>query len=163
MPRLALTATADKPTRKDIVERLHLGDGRAFVEGFDRPNIHYSIALKENPQKQLLQFITQTHPRDSGIVYCLSRKMVEETAACWSARASRRCLITRGCQPRDRARHQERFLREDNIIMVATIAFGMGIDKPDVRFVLHMNIPRNIEAYYQETGRAGATACPPMR
>lgn len=156
IPRIALTATADAPTRKDILERLHLLDGHSFVLGFDRPNIHYSIIEKSSPKQQLLHFIREGgHAEESGIVYCLSRDSVEETAAWLREQGFNAHPYHAGMPSAERSRNQDIFLRGEKVIMVATIAFGMGIDKPDVRFVVHMNIPKNIEAYYQETGRAG--------
>ena len=155
IPRIALTATADERTRQEIIQRLGLGDARHFITGFDRPNIRYQIALKTNAKQQFLKFLKQEHPDDAGIVYCLSRKKTEDIAGWLQAQGFNALPYHAGLDATTRADHQARFLREDGVIIVATIAFGMGIDKPDVRFVAHLDLPKTIESYYQETGRAG--------
>lgn len=155
VPRIALTATADARTRKEIISRLDLAEARQFVAGFDRPNIRYRIALKHNARAQLLSFLKAEHPNDAGIVYCLSRKKTEETASWLQEQGFNALPYHAGLAGATRADHQARFLREEGVIVVATIAFGMGIDKPDVRFVAHLDLPKTVESYYQETGRAG--------
>jgi ATP-dependent DNA helicase RecQ len=154
VPRIALTATADPPTRREIAERLALTGARQFVSSFDRPNIRYRVEMKQNGPRQLLDFV-RSHPGEAGIVYCLSRKGVEQTAASLADAGIDALPYHAGMDASDRARNQRRFLRGDGVVMCATIAFGMGIDKPDVRFVAHMNLPKSVEGYYQETGRAG--------
>lgn len=155
VPRLALTATADAHTRADIVERLQLAEARVFISSFDRPNIRYTIVEKDEPRRQLLRFLRDEHEGDAGIVYCQSRRKVEETAEWLTAEGIPALPYHAGLDADVRRTNQDRFLREDGLVVCATIAFGMGIDKPDVRFVAHLDLPKNIEAYYQETGRAG--------
>jgi ATP-dependent DNA helicase RecQ len=160
VPRIALTATADELTRAEIVTRLQLERARVFLSSFDRPNIRYAIAEKNNARDQLLDFIRANHAGVAGIVYCLSRRKVDETAAWLSEQGIPALPYHAGLDQATRARHQERFVNEDGLVIVATIAFGMGIDKPDVRFVAHLDLPKSIEAYYQETGRAGRDGLP---
>ncbi len=155
VPRVALTATADAPTRTDIAERLRLAGARWFVAGFDRPNIRYRVVPKQRPREQLLRFLETEHRGDAGIVYCLSRKKVEETAAWLAGRGVDAVAYHAGLDAEVRKVRQDRFLLEEGVVVVATVAFGMGIDKPNVRFVAHLDLPKSLEAYYQETGRAG--------
>ncbi|MDD9892642.1 MAG: RecQ family ATP-dependent DNA helicase, partial [Gammaproteobacteria bacterium] len=160
VPRIALTATADARTQDEIVHNLQLNNPARFVAGFDRPNIRYHISSGQSAKERMLAFLDEHHPNEAGIVYCLSRNAVEKTAF-WLMEKGRKAIYYHaGMDANERREAQDRFLKEDGLIVVATIAFGMGIDKPDVRFVAHLNLPKSVEAYYQETGRAGRDGAP---
>jgi ATP-dependent DNA helicase RecQ len=160
VPRIALTATADTATRRDIMERLKLEDARIFAAGFDRPNICYRVIAKHEPRQQLLDFLDAEHRGDAGIVYCRTRDKVDEVSSWLSARGHTALPYHAGLESAIRVRNQDQFLKEEGVVVVATVAFGMGIDKPNVRFVVHLDAPRSLEAYYQETGRAGRDGLP---
>jgi ATP-dependent DNA helicase RecQ len=155
IPRIALTATADEFTRKDIIEKLHMEKARHFLSGLDRPNISYTVDVKNNEKKQLLSFIRDRHPGESGIVYCMTRNKTEEIAEVLREKGIPAYAYHAGLDRDTRLKHQNMFLQNDGIVMVATIAFGMGINKPDIRYIAHLNLPKTLENYYQETGRAG--------